>query len=495
MSVQAPLAFRNVQLQMSEFQSPGAAADRLVSVEVQPRALVLSDPGGIGRVLAFDQIQSIQPGPYRLDVRGMDGSRLVFSRLGLDYEAFLYQVYQAWNAYVSDALFIDESILMEAKGRYAYQAPADRLLGLPSITAADPDGSTRFRVFDNSLLVLPLRGPVIRLPLCFVDDLRREAHSIILCTRYGDHLEISWLGFDIDPLFKALSDAIRRQTGQALSLLQEAGALLPPDPGSGALQPPGPDRSALQAAAWQLRSGRGADWRMLESESPELAAWLDRLLRQWSSDGCYTTLRQLADASGGSLMIGIRREQPSDSLADPLTDSQAGAWAGARADSLTAAEAAESAESTSAASPAASAGTGDGVGAAAAADAAEKQGGPVPAFWIAAALPGRKPSLVVELISARPLAQATYVFSGPPDPADWPLYCQALNRGLEAVDFRREPIYLPLAKLQQPACQRDLSALRFCPPLSHLRATFRGRIIHRSPSSWQVALTGLLAGH
>jgi hypothetical protein len=78
--------------------------------------------------------------------------------------------------------------------------------------------------------------------------------------------------------------------------------------------------------------------------------------------------------------------------------------------------------------------------------------------------------------------RATYFFRA--DPPIEPAVAR-LTRGLALVNFRREPIYLPDASLeQQPRFQRYAIGARKLPDLRALRAAYLGRAIHSSPETW-----------
>ena len=87
--------------------------------------------------------------------------------------------------------------------------------------------------------------------------------------------------------------------------------------------------------------------------------------------------------------------------------------------------------------------------------------------------------------------RATYFFryEGALEPA-----VAQITRGLALVNFRREPVYLPDASLeQQPRYHRYAIGARKLPDLRALRAKFIGRAIHSSLENWitqVVSLTG-----
>jgi hypothetical protein len=441
------MRFRSVHL---EAWSPGPvprSEASTVSVVVQASGLLVQELDGHARSVDFVQVLSILPAAYRLEVRQLDQSVLTFSQLGYDYDSFVYQVFLSWNAFVSDARFIDEPCLLEVKGDVDFQAPAIPLLQLPPVHVSDLHGDARFRLHASSLMVLPLRGPVLRIPLCFVQSLRRDGWQIVVLTDQGERLSLGRLGYETDAMLKALEQAVQTQTSRALALLKQVLGMLDP-PSTGAAPAPLPEQG-LQAAAWLLREGRAVDWQVLEQTCPGLTGRLDLLLRQWSPAGYYEALLKMASEKGSSgFAIGIRREQGTDSL-------------------------------------------GDGAGDAAheAKDESVEEPPEIPAFWLAVPLLGQHASVAVELVPSEPLAQATYLFRMDPDPAVWPQFRQLLDQGLEAVDFRRQPIYFPLEKLQQPSYLRDLAALRFCPPLAFLRRSFTRRLIHTDLAGWQATLS------
>jgi hypothetical protein len=60
-----------------------------------------------------------------------------------------------------------------------------------------------------------------------------------------------------------------------------------------------------------------------------------------------------------------------------------------------------------------------------------------------------------------------------------------LNRCLQEVNFRREPIYLAEERLNDPRYSRYKYAIHRIPELRRLRSLFIGRVIHRSLEQWE----------
>lgn len=112
----------------------------------------------------------------------------------------------------------------------------------------------------------------------------------------------------------------------------------------------------------------------------------------------------------------------------------------------------------------------------------------VPLFYFLFELPpsaGRQTGLVAwETTSAA--GRATYLFE-PPDGVT------VLNRALLALNFRREPIYLPDDRLAgDPRFARHAIAVRRLPALTALRSAFAGRAIHTSVDRWRRQFSALI---
>ncbi len=60
-----------------------------------------------------------------------------------------------------------------------------------------------------------------------------------------------------------------------------------------------------------------------------------------------------------------------------------------------------------------------------------------------------------------------------------------VNRGLEAINFRREPIYLPEEKLDDPEYAKYKFSMAKIPEIKLMREFFIGRVIHRDDEQWQ----------
>lgn len=67
-----------------------------------------------------------------------------------------------------------------------------------------------------------------------------------------------------------------------------------------------------------------------------------------------------------------------------------------------------------------------------------------------------------------------------------------INRGLSAINFRREPIYLPEEKLDEPEHVKYKFSMAKIPEIKLMRELFIGRVIHRDNEQWQKDVKNLL---
>jgi hypothetical protein len=96
--------------------------------------------------------------------------------------------------------------------------------------------------------------------------------------------------------------------------------------------------------------------------------------------------------------------------------------------------------------------------------------------------------IVVETPSAEDTA--TYIFRASGDVAGT---VRTLCRALAAVQFRREPLYLPLTEMTVPPHDRYAEACRLLPELVAARKGFVGRAIHTNFAAWQQAVEEAVA--
>jgi len=118
-------------------------------------------------------------------------------------------------------------------------------------------------------------------------------------------------------------------------------------------------------------------------------------------------------------------------------------------------------------------------------------GGEADYLWALIPLPKQR-AVALEAVSLAPEegeaeGRATYFFrlTGTDD-------LPQFNRALCEINFRREPVYLPAEKLEEPQYQRYKFSVARLPGLKLLRERFLGRAIHSDAEQWKNSVVELL---
>ncbi len=292
-------------------------------------------------------------------------------------------------------------------------------------------GRCEVRLYDTALVLLPERGDIVR--LTYSDFARVEDQNYVLriVSEYGEVVALSKMGREHDSLVRSLSEAMNALALKVQAMIRE---LLP-----------GAGPAVLRRAGQLLKEGRAARRSDIEALSPDLWAQLVEHLSTAGIREEYEFLTSLGQADRVS--IGIKRGLMGDLTGEYV-------WF------------------------------------------------LVPIYSEDPARPGN--AIVMEASSGEGGGRATYVFrmlsraeyARPHDLAA--LHAAAdrcltsINRCMQAVNFRREPIYLPERRLAEPEYARYRHALRKLPALQELRRLFVGRVAHVASSQWQSDILDLL---
>jgi hypothetical protein len=282
------------------------------------------------------------------------------------------------------------------------------------------------RIYRSNLAVLPHAGVPLQWRLAEIDSLHfdQAAYQIVLASA-GERLVLGKLAKKTDEVLGNLAgalDALRTQAAQALHNLFP---FLAPE----ALR-------RLQIAMPEGRSASLADLAQIDPRLPDalIARAVDAPLKPY-----FEALRARAQ---GPLFAGFKFIRPGEA--------QGGQPEGAPDAEAEAAQAQ---------------------------DTDEQEAAPL-FFWFFFPLPGNLAAWEATTGSGR----ATYFFRTGGDLAQ---SVRLLTRGLALVNFRREPVYLPDASLeQQPKFHRYAIGARKLPDLRALRAAFAGRAVHSSLEEW-----------
>jgi hypothetical protein len=102
-------------------------------------------------------------------------------------------------------------------------------------------------------------------------------------------------------------------------------------------------------------------------------------------------------------------------------------------------------------------------------------------LWIVAPSKNRN-FAIVEFALDEETAAATFIYK---INCEWDVFWRHLNRGMEAINFKREIIRLTEDELKQAENDIYAMAIKRSASLRFLRSCFAGRVIHYSIDSWK----------
>jgi len=307
-------------------------------------------------------------------------------------------------------------------------------------------GKCEIRIFETSLVILPVRSQVIRIPLGRIDDIHPENYSLTVTTDTGEKVLLSHMGNRLDAVKKALSNALQQLSLKTQSFLRE---LLPET-----------DTLTIQRLSSLLKEGKIASRKEIEAISSSVWHEMERKISRSSLAEEYGFLKSLGIKE--KVAVGFKR----------------GLMVGAKQDYFWFLIPLGSGE----------------------------RGEPGNAVAFEAGtilLPGSTEENPEESLLEQE-GKATYFFrlmeqeeyAALKDNSHWEHLVDELiiylNRCLQEVNFRREPIYLAEDKLNDPRYSRYKYAIYRLPELRRLRGLFIGRVIHKSPEQWKKDVKALL---
>jgi hypothetical protein len=292
-------------------------------------------------------------------------------------------------------------------------------------------GAGKVRLYETGLVVLPEKGDMFRIPYSDLLEIKEVSLGVALTTDFGEKLVFTKMGTELDPFKKTLSDIINELQTKIFDYLKE---LLP-----------GASSTSLRAAARFMKEGKAARRKDMEVVDPRLWAELEKKLNSFGVKETYDFLKGLSQQD--RICIGVKRGLMGDLTGDYI-------WF------------------------------------------------LIPIYHPDPKKPGN--AVAMEATSAEGGGRATYFFRIV-SRKDYPKFkkledlndevdkfIKVMNRCMLDINFRREPIYLPDEKLDEPQYVKYKFAIQKLLPLQYLRRLFIGRVIHASPGQWKNDVMDLL---
>ena len=292
-------------------------------------------------------------------------------------------------------------------------------------------GQTELRLYETALVIISRDGGFIRLPYSDLINLREENYRLLVDTEYGDSYAFSRMGREFDAFNRTLGERVNTLTLKSQSTLKE---MLPKF-----------DPAIIRRAARFMKEGRAARRMDLDTISIDLWKELESKLDILGVKPEYDYLKSLGQAS--RVCIGIKRGLIGEITGDYV-------WFLVPIFSLKSAE----------------------IGNAIAMEATSNDGSGRATYFF-------------KIISRQEYANHKSI-EDLQNATDKAIRC--INRCLNIINFRREPIYMTNDQLDLPENIKYRYAVSKIPALQDLRRLFIGRVAHYSLHQWQEDIRDLL---
>lgn len=292
-------------------------------------------------------------------------------------------------------------------------------------------GLGKIRLYETSLVVISEDGEVFRIQLSDVAKVVVEDYIVKLDTEFGEKLVLQRMGSEFEPFTKALSDASNDLQKKSVSIVKD---LIP-----------GIDSYSLRKIADLMKEGRAAKKEDICAIDPEAFGKLESTLKSAGLEESYSILKALGRQE--KISIGFKRGLMGDLTGEyvwflvPIYGN---------------------------------ANTGGNVLAMESVLVGEENPGGATYFF--------------RIVSRNAYPDCSVAELG----EETDRLVRILNRCMIDINFRREPIYLPLERLDEPEYLRYKMALARLPSLRLIRNLFIGRIMHSSPDQWKRDVDTLL---
>lgn len=398
---------------------------------IEKEKLSLLTETGEALVFPFRELVEINDKDYHLFLGFTFNEQLDLFNLGFKFDDFVRVLTKNHQEIILQDMLVQEELrLKDIEANF---------------TRFNPEGEQRsagkceIRVFETSLVILPARSQIIRIHFGCINDVHPENYSLTVTTDTGEKVLLSHLGNRLDEVKKVLTDTLQQLSLKTQSFLRE---LLPET-----------DTLTIRRLSFLLREGKIASRKEIGSISSSVWQEMEKKIGGSSLAEEYRFLESIGIKE--KISVGFKRGLLGGEKQDyfwfliPLAGGKPGE-----------------------------------PGNAVAFEAGTIQ------------LPGSIEENPEESLLEQE-GKATYFFrlmeggayAALKENAHWEHLVDELiiylNRCLQEVNFRREPIYLAEDKLNDPRYSRYKYAIHRLPELRRLRSLFIGRVIHRSPEQWE----------
>lgn len=397
---------------------------------------------GGGASMAFDlgDVEACESNDFQIRLALFTGHAVILTRFGKAFSDMERQLREAYRSRLVQCLLVSD---LDEVARFTGRVHLDS-------SARSCDGPAELRLYESNLAVLPDVGTGFQWRLADIDAVEfDERDYAVAITSGAERLAAGRLAKRTGELADRLGSRIAALRDRSARALHRVFPFLDPEA-----------FARLAAAMPEGRSASVADVGRLHRlvEPTLLGSVVDAALTPH--------VQALARRAAGPWFAGFKiiRQEPA-AADEPVADYADGAEATPPADDVVGERLA----------------AGDGLEL---------------LFWFffPLAAPGARDATHVAWEATSRGGRATYLFRLPlGEPVASAV--NAINQGLLAVNFRREPVYLDAARLESDHRYRHYAiAARRMPELRRIREAFAGRVVHTTPDAWSTRLDALLAG-
>lgn len=398
-------------------------------------------------LFTYTDIAGIHEHDYEIDLLLTSRQTLSLSRMGYQYEDFLFELYKLRNELLLKCLLMEETLVQAA-----FEAHFN---WLDQNGQLNQTGNCEVRLYETALVILPQKGEPIRAAYCYISQVNKVDYNLVVTNEFGEKFEFSKVGEKFDSLAKALSDAFNRMMLRSQETVKE--------------MIPEADPVTVKKLAVFIKDGRAARRKDIESLSPDFWRRLTKRIKEAGMSSEYDFLNSIALTD--QVCVGVKRGLMGDLtgsyiwLLFPLRDAKTASLSNAVALEAFSASQDNETETVSTEENADQRGTTNGETAAS--------------------------------------GKATYLFRIQPKPnyalaneeemtSELENFIKTINLCMIDINFRREPIFLSDDELDNPQYAQYRFAVAKIPSLRTLRNLFIGRVIHSSFDHWRSDITNLL---
>ena len=392
-----------------------------------------------GNVLPFHlrDINQIETENYRITLHLASSEKLILFNLGYYFEDFLRVLTDLRNEIIIKDLLMNESIRKsDVETDFVYYDETKNLR---------QKGIGKVRLYETGLVVIPQRGEVLRVPYSNIVNVSEESRNVRIITELGEQLLFQDMGLEFDSFLKEFSEIYNELQLKAVSsiktLFQEI------------------DSASLRRIASFMREGKAARRTDIEAINPRAWNALEKKIIATELNETYTFLKELARQE--KICIGFKRGLMGNLTGEyiwflvpiyKIGEKDYGNAVAMEAIEITKEAAEEATEEN------------------------RKEGSGKATYFFR--IVSRK-----DYLNYRSLEELD---------REVDQFIRKINQCMLDINFRREPIYLPDERLDEPNYFKYKIAVQRIPSLKLLRNLYIGRVIHTSQEQWKNDVMNLL---